>query len=176
MNELNQRAQSLLDQGPISRVRRNHGLEHATLHVLAERFPGKPLAGHSDLGGFWIIGELDTQAVISAVDEALQRLQAGERRLAVHPSCGTNFATAGVLAGLAAGAAMFGAGRKLRDNVERLPVAILLATLALIVAQPVGSLLQEQFTTSGDPGGLQVVEVKQRENARLPVHRIATQG
>lgn len=176
MDEIAQRTQSLLDQGPISRVRRNHGLEHATLHVLAERFPGKPLAGHSDLGGFWIIGELETPDVVSAVDEALRRLQAGERRLAVHPNCGTNFATAGALAGLAAGAAMFGAGRKLRDNIERLPVAILLATLALIVAQPAGMLLQEQFTTSGEPGGLQVVEVQQRETVRLPAHRVVTQG
>ncbi len=176
MNVITQSARSLLDQGPISRVRRNHGLEHAALHVLAERFPGKPLAGHSDLGGFWIIGELETPEVISAVDEALRRLQAGERRLAVHPSCGTNFATAGALAGLAAGAAMFGAGRKLRDNFERLPAAILFATLALIVAQPAGMFLQEQFTTSGEPGELRVVEVKQRETVGLPAHRVVTQG
>jgi hypothetical protein len=165
-----------LDRGLISRVRRNHGLEHATLHVLTEGFPGRPLAGHSDVGGFWIIGELETPDVISAAEEALARLQAGERRLAVHPSCGTNFATAGVLAGLAAGAAMFGAGRKLRTNIERLPAAIMLATLALVVAQPLGLLVQERFTTSGEPGSLQVVEVKRVQNSRLPVHRVATQG
>jgi len=151
-------------------------LEHATLHVLAEQFRGMPLAGHSDAGGFWIVGELETQDVISAVGEGLARMQAGERRLAVHPSCGTNFATAGVLAGLTAGAAMFGAGRRLRDNFERLPAAIMLATLALIVAQPVGLLIQERFTTSGEPGGLHVVEVKRVQNSRLPVHRVTTQG
>jgi hypothetical protein len=27
-----------------TRIRRNHGLEHATLHILAKRFPGKNIA------------------------------------------------------------------------------------------------------------------------------------
>ncbi len=48
------RRSKILEYAPLSRIRRNHGLEHAALHVLAERHPGKPLAGHSDLNGFWI--------------------------------------------------------------------------------------------------------------------------
>ena len=31
---------------PISRIRRNHALEHATLHVLAYKYPQKNLAGY----------------------------------------------------------------------------------------------------------------------------------
>lgn len=168
--------QKVLEFPPVLRVRRNHGLEHATLHVLAERFRNKPLAGHSDSSGFWIIGDLDTVEITSAVEEALARLRAGEQKLAVHPSCGTNFATAGVLAGVAASAAMIGSGRRLRDQFDRLPVAILLATLALIVAQPLGLLLQEQVTTSGDPGELRVVVIQARTRAGMPMHRVVTQG
>ena len=91
--------EQLLNTKPISRIRRNHGLEHATLHVLANRHPGKRMAGYSDLSGFWIVADLPGQEIKDAADEALQRLSQGEHKLAVHPNCGTNFATAGSLAG-----------------------------------------------------------------------------
>lgn len=168
--------QPLLDMPFLSRIRRNHGLEHASLHILSERFPGISLAGHSDTGGFWLLGNVPTAEVQSAVEEALRRLRAGERRLAIHPNCGTNFVTSGTLAGLAAGLAMFGAGRRLRDKVERLPLAASFATLALIAAQPLGLLLQETITTSGEPGALEVVEIIPSRNGRLDVHRVVTRG
>ena len=60
------------------------------------------MAGHSTAAGFRLMGEIPTEAVQSAVEEALRRLQAGESKLAVHPNCGTNFVTAGTLSGLAA--------------------------------------------------------------------------
>ncbi len=180
MIEKSASSQNMPEFAPLSRIRRNHGLEHATLHILAERHPGKPMAGHSDASGFWIISELSEDQVASAVQEALSRLRAGEAKLAVHPNCGTNIATAGVLAGLAAGLAMYGAGRKLRNNLERLPTAIALATLALIAAQPLGLLLQERFTTSGVPGDLHVLALESRRISRtsgtLIAHRIKTQG
>jgi hypothetical protein len=134
-----------------------------------------PLAGHSDAGGFWILGDVPIEDIQDAVDEALGRLRAGEQRLAIHPNCGTNFATAGVLAGLAAGAAMLG-GNSNRDRIERLPLAALFATLALIVAQPLGNLIQEQVTTSGDPGELRVVEIVVNRRGRWRAHRIVTRS
>jgi len=167
---------NILEYGPISRVRRNHGLEHATLHVLAERHPGRPLAGHSDLGGFWIIGDLPAEELASAIQEARARLESGESKLAVHPNCGTNFATSGILAGLAAAVAMFGAGKKARDNLDRLPLAILAATLALIVAQPLGMQLQERVTTSGAPGRLRVVEIIPHAQGKMKAYRVVTEG
>ena len=75
----------LLDQKLISRVRRNHGLEHATLHILGSNFPGLSLAGISDVGGFWITGKVELDILTEAVVDALARLKAGESRLAVHP-------------------------------------------------------------------------------------------
>jgi hypothetical protein len=151
-------------------------LEHATLHILSQRHPKLPLAGHSDTRGFWVLGEVSTEDVTSAVQEAMQRMQAGEHNLAVHPNCGTNFVTSGVLASLAAFVAMFGAGRRLRDRLERLPLAASLATIALIISQPLGLRLQERVTTSGELAGLQVVQITPSRRGRMQAHRVLTQG
>lgn len=158
------------------RVRRNHGLEHATLNLLAQRHPRENIAGHSDGNGFWIIGNLTLEAVYEAVEEALDRMRKGEAHLAIHRNCGTNFVTAGVLAGTAAAVSMIGVGRSARERLERLPLAILLATLALIVAQPLGYFLQEKVTTSGQPGDLQVVEIIASRRGRVNAFRVITRS
>jgi len=176
MHQLTKAQSNILEYAPVSRIRRNHGLEHATLHVLAERRPGRPLAGHSDLNGFWIIGDLAAEELASAIQEARARLGNGEAKLAVHPNCGTNFATSGVFAGVAASLAMLGAGKRGRDYVDRLPLAIVMATLALIIAQPLGLLLQEHITTSGELGGLRVVEIVPRQQGKLKAQRVITEG
>jgi hypothetical protein len=167
---------SLLNFEPISRIRRNHGLEHATLHLLAARFPRMNMAGYSNTGGFWILGEVPAEAVESAAHEALRRMRAGEQNLAVHPNCGTNFVTGGALAGLAGALTMFGAGPRLRDKFERLSFAAMFATLALILAQPLGNQLQRRFTTSGEPGNLEILGVESAVKNGIPVHRVSTRG
>lgn len=166
----------LLNLPVISRIRRNHGLEHATLTTLARRFPRQRLAGYSDPGGFWILGDLETEPLADAVLEALERLRRGEHNLAVHPNCGTNFAIAGIFAGLAGALAMLGSGPRRRDKLERLPLAAVLATLALIAAQPLAFIVQSRITTCGDPGGLAVTQVLRQQQGRLVLHRIRTKG
>jgi hypothetical protein len=160
----------------VSRVRRNHGLEHATLHILSQRYPKRSLAGHSDTGGFWIIGDVSIEDVYEAVEEALSRLRNGEKHLAVHSNCGTNFVTSGVLAGLAAVMAMFGVGSRMRDKLERLPLAMFVATIALIFSQPLGFFMQERVTTSAEPGSLQVVEIVATRKGRMKAHRVTTRN
>jgi hypothetical protein len=158
----------------ISRVRRNHGVEHATLHILAQRYPNLPIAGHSDGNGFWILGDVPLEVVAQASQEAISRLQNGERHLAVHANCGTNFVTSGVLAGAAAFFSLFGAGNRTRDKLERLPLAASLATLALILSRPLGLMIQERFTTSGDPDGLAIHEVRRAKRGSICAHRVIT--
>lgn len=167
---------NLLEIGPISRVRRNHGLEHATLHILARRLPRRSLAGYSDPGGFWILGDVPTEMLEAAVHEALGRMRAGEHHLAVHPNCGTNFVTSGTLAGVAGGLAMLGAGPRWQDKLERLSLAAVLATLALIAAQPLGLILQARLTTSGQPGNLQVSGIRLERRNGATLHRVITRG
>lgn len=176
MNPIVEPLSDFLELSPISRLRRNHGLEHATLHILSARGTPGPLAGYSDLRGFWIVGDVSTTELNTAVSQALLRLNAGENQLAVHPFCGTNFVTAGILAGGAAALAMFGAGRRFRDKLDRLPLAMSLATLALIFAQPLGLALQKQVTTSGIPGRLRVVRIIPQLHGRFKAHRVLTEG
>jgi hypothetical protein len=158
----------------INHIRRNHALEHATLHTLSKLLPNTMLMGHSDMGGFWIIGDIPPETLHAAVQEALSRLRAGEYQLAIHPNCGTNYITAGTLAGLAGVAAMIGTGKRLQDKLSRLPLAAALATLALIFSQPLGMLLQARVTTSGDLGSLEVITINHKRQGRLTVHRVQT--
>jgi len=168
--------ETILSGQTVSRIRRNHGLEHATLHVLAEKHPRVSMAGHSDSEGFWLIGDVPTEAVEEAVTVALSRLQAGEEELAIHPNCGTNFVVSGFIAGMAAWLGMLGAGKSLRSKLERIPMVISLTTMALFFAQPVGLMLQAQVTTSGQPGNLRVTKISLTHRGRFPAYRILTDG
>ncbi len=96
-------------------------------------------------------------------------MQQGERQLAVHPNCGTNLAVAGFLSGSAAW--ILSSGRK-RPWWDRLPGAILGATLALLIAPPVGRWAQEHLTTSPDVAGLRVGEVLKLDRGPLTQHRV----
>jgi hypothetical protein len=167
--------ETVLESPILSRIRRNHGLEHATIHVLSRQNPGVSLVGHSDAGGFWLIGDLATDQVVDGVQTALARLRNGEQKLAVHPNCGTNFVTSGAFAGVAAAAVFMGA-RKVTDKFARIPLAIALATMALIAAQPFGFIVQERVTTSGVPGALEIVEVIPSRRGRFNAHRVVTHG
>ena len=168
--------ETVLELPVVDRIRRNHGLEHAVLHLLAQRYPQRSMAGHSDARGFWLIGNIPTEVVREVVREARERLRAGEHHLAVHPNCGTNFVTAGVMAGLAAFIALFGADRRMRDKLERLPLAATLATIALIAAQPLGLSIQRHITTSGEIGELTVEEIIPTYRGHLAAHRIITRS
>ncbi len=149
---------SLLQSPVIDRTRRNHGLEHATISLLGLR-RRVSLAGRSTPNGFYIYGDVGVDEIASAADEALRRMRGGERELAVHPHCGTNYVTAGLAAASAALLAFVGT-RDTRERLDRLPVAASLATLALIAAQPLGLALQRTVTTSADVRDMQVVEVR----------------
>jgi hypothetical protein len=166
---------SILDIPTLSRIRRNHGLEHATLTVLAGRFPYRRLAGISFPGGFFVLGDIPTADLREAVIVALSRLNNGERHLAVHPQCGTNYAVSGIVAGLLAWLGMSGTKTR-RDRLERLPLVMTLVTLAFVATQPLGPLVQKRITTSGDPQGLAVADVSPLPFGRLPLHRVTTQG
>jgi len=163
---------NLLDAPLILATRRNHGLEHATIHILSGQFPGKALAGHSNPRGFFILGDVPTESVREAATEALARMRNGESKLAVHPGCGTNYVVAGALAGTLAWLGMTGA-KTGRQRLDRLPLVIMLSMVGFMVSQPLGPVIQQRITTSGNPGGLVIVEVYP---VRKGVHRIVTQG
>ena len=165
----------ILENPTISSIRRNHGLEHATIHVFTEKKKGVSLAGHSDAGGFWILGEVGTEELLEAAQEAMERMNNGEHDLAVHPNCGTNFATYGIFASLGAFAALSGA-KKFRDKLDRLPLAAVLSTMALILAQPLAYRIQRNITTSGRLYDLQITRITRTFLGNRTAHRIETKG
>jgi hypothetical protein len=158
---------NILETVPISTVRRNHGIEHATVHVLSARDPNIQLVGRADTTGFNIYGQVETEELMSAAQEALQRLQNGEGNLAVHPRCGTNLVTAGLLTAVAAVIAL---GRK--PSIKKLPDVILATTLAAFFAQPLGMQLQARVTTSPDAQGARVAGITQSQMGQIHVQHV----
>jgi hypothetical protein len=152
----------------IATLRRNHAVEHATMHLLAQRQPYLNAVARTSLRGFHVYGTVDTKTLADTATEALGRLQAGQVDLAIHPRCGTNLVVAGFLAGIATFLAM---GRS-KGRLSKLPRFILAATSAVIIAQPLGLLVQERVTTSTDVAGLRVAEVTRQIVGRLTVHQV----
>lgn len=151
------------------RLRQHHGIEHATVTLLSRRLPGTFIAARSDLQGFIVYGDVDVLNLQAAAEEALQRLQEGERGLAVHPNCGTNLVVTGLLSGSAAW--LLSSGRK-RPWWDRLPGAILGATLALIIAPPIARWAQENITTSPEIADLRVGDVVKLDRRPIAQHRV----
>jgi hypothetical protein len=161
----------LLELPLFAATRRNHALEHATIHILSERHPDLRLVGRSDWTGFTLYGPVDTNELAEVLASALQRLQGGESQLAVHPRCGTNVATGMVLAGLASTAALSGRRRSRLEKTLQLALGL---GAALALAQPLGAKLQEHITTSSDVANLRVAKILRLERGVVVVHRIET--
>ncbi len=166
---------SMLDLPFVSQTRRNHALEHATLHVLASKHPGSALAGHSNPTGFFILGNVAPDEVQSAAAEALRRLQSGESQLAIHPGCGTNFATSALVAGTLAWFVLRGA-RSAQGRLLRLPFAIAAAMIGMALSRPLGPLLQQRITTDADVADVQLVEVRPGGGRRIHANRVITRA
>lgn len=165
----------ILDLIPIvSQVRRNHGLEHATLHVISEKLPGISVAGVSSLYGFILLADLPTESVTEAVLEALKRLKGGETTLAVHENCGTNLAVSSFLAAGAAWLAMAGTGKDAKLRLYRLPLAVLLAIPIFFLSKPLGPWLQQHLTTSAVPENMSLAQVSSLHVGGRNIHTIRT--
>ncbi len=158
---------NILETPPLSIVRRNHGIEHATVHVLSSRDPSIRLIGRADTKGFNIYGDVSSEALRSAAHEALERLQGGEGSLAVHPRCGTNLVVTALLTALAA---VFAIGR--RPSIKKIPDAILATTVAAFLSQPIGLSVQEYITTSPDAVGARITGIQQQQMGRIKVQHV----
>lgn len=143
-------------------------MEHATVHLLSRQDPTARFMGRTTPEGFMLWGEVRTETLVETVLEAIERLQQGETELAVHANCGSNLVAGGVLAGLATWAAT----RRQRRVSEQIPSALLAATVALMVAQPLGLLLQEQVTTSAHVDDVRLHEVVRSRMGSVTLHRV----
>ena len=148
----------------IERTRRNHALEHATVALLLESGAGAPIGGYSTPAGFVIWAKSQPDAVADAATEALRLLKDGYGELAISPYCGTNFATAVALGGIAAYLAGRGRGLwpKLRGGLVGIAVAGALG-------QPVGRLVQRRLTVRAEVDGVEIETVRALRDTPLSV-------
>lgn len=161
----------ILDLPLILETRRNHALEHATLHMLA-RTHKINMAGHSNPTGFFIFGELRTDEIRSALEEAYTRLRSGEKGLAIHPGCGTNLVASAFLPGTLAWLPFQGA-RSTRARLLLLPLALIFGVFGFLLSRPLGTWLQRNITTEADLGNMRIVDVTP---VRKGLHRITTKN
>ena len=160
----------ILDLPFILETRRNHAVEHATLHILARKFTNQSMGGHSNPTGFFLIGNFNKDDIQQAADEAMQRLRSGESGLAIHEGCGTNLATSALLPATLAFVPM----RSARSNLWRLlliPVAVALAVVGYFLSKPLGPWLQKNVTTEADLGNMHIVDIIP---VRKGLHRVIT--
>ena len=166
-------AQPMLEFPIIRRTRRNHALEHATIHMLSRKNRRLRMAGRSSDSGFVLMGDVPTEQVEVAVEEALTRLNNGEHNWALHPNCGTNLVTSAILT---TSAGMIGL-RSGSHTLDRFTWTMMLMMLALIVSQPLGMSLQKHITTKAEPGDLELVNITRRElnfPIRMVMHQVVT--
>jgi hypothetical protein len=152
-------------------VRRNHALEHATVQLLLAKLgPTLRLVGRASGDGFFIYGRVPPADVADCARDALTRLQRGEAAWAVTPLCGTNIATAGILASLATlAASKLSARSKTKD---RLSNSIVASVMAVALSQPIGRLIQEHLTTSPDLAQTEILSIESREDGKF--HKVRT--
>lgn len=143
----------------LTRTRKNHAVEHATIHLLSKMLPGHRFSGVSVPTGFWIMGVADLEDIRKAAEVGLARLMNGETRLAVHPSCGTNIAVTALISAAASLTAM-----ELRDDEE----CSLSDTFGSLVAggvigafagRPLGPRAQKYVTTDADVRGMSIAGI-----------------
>jgi hypothetical protein len=152
-------------------VRENHALEHATIVLLSKRFPEARLSGISFATGFFVFGDLPTEAIRPNAEQALARLRGGEPEMAIHERCGTNLAVAGMLTGLSAMSVA-----RLRKPYNSLNNVILASTLALVVSRPLGLLVQRYITTRTPGSDMKITGVKRLTFLGSPAHFVRTEN
>lgn len=164
----------ILDFPPVLKTRRNHALEHASIHVLSAKYPQRHFAGHSNPTGFFLLGNVSTEEVETAVTQAATRLRAGEKGLAIHAGCGTNLATTLLLSGSLAWLPLMGS-KSVRRRLWRMPFALAFAVLGFVLSQPMGPWLQANITTESNLGDLKIVDILPVRMRGVAMHRVITE-
>lgn len=166
INPVVQVAQQMLLGGA---VKQNHALEHATIVLLSKKYPDVRFAGISFAAGFFVFGDVPTEAILPAAQEALTLLRTTKPELAIHERCGTNLAVSGMLTGLSAMTVA-----RMRRPFSTANNVILASTAALILARPLGLMVQRYVTTQTPNPSMKITGVKRRDLFGTPAHFVST--
>lgn len=157
----------------ICQLRKNHALEHASIHVLETKHTKKSISGYSIHNGFWLMGQLTIQEIQEAVDVAIARLQNGEKKLAIHPGCGTNLAVTGFCTAFGAMLVMSGANSA-KKRINRFPELAAMSSLMVSLSRPLGFTAQKYVTTDPNVSDLHVTGINAGEMFGKPCFFIET--
>ena len=166
INPFVQVAQQMLLGGA---VKQNHALEHATIVLLSKKFPEARFSGISFAAGFFVFGDVPTEAILPTAQEALHLLRTTQPELAIHERCGTNLAVAGMLTGLSAMAVA-----KMRRPYNTVNNVILASTAALVLARPLGLTVQRYLTTQTPNESMRILTVTPMQVLGTPAHFVST--
>ncbi len=150
-------------------VRENHALEHATIVLLSKRYPDIRFSGISFARGFFVFGEVPTEAVRPAADQALALLRGDHPDMAIHERCGTNLAVAGILTSFSAMSVA-----RLRRPYNNFNNVLLATTAAMIAARPLGLLVQRYLTTRTPASNMRIVKLTRLSLFGAPAHFVTT--
>ena len=160
----------ILDLPYLLETRRNHAVEHATLHILARKYKNMSMGGHSNPTGFYLMGNFTKDDILTASGEAMDRLRSGESELAIHEGCGTNLAASTLLPATFAFIPMSRA-RSMTWKLLLVPFAVGLAIFGFFLSKPLGPWLQRNVTTEADLGSMRIVDIIP---VRKGLHRVIT--
>jgi hypothetical protein len=150
-------------------VKQNHALEHATIVLLSRKYPDVRFAGISFAAGFFVFGDVPTEAILPAAQEALTLLRTTSPELAIHERCGTNLAVTAMLTGLSAMTVA-----RMRRPYGSLNNVILATMAAMIVSRPLGLTVQRYITTQTPNPSMNIIEVRPLTVFGTPAHFVST--
>jgi hypothetical protein len=116
-----------------------------------------------------VFGNIPTEEVLPAAQEALGLLRTSQPELAVHERCGTNLAVSSMLV---AAAAMVVA--RLRKPYGTFNNVMLATTAATILSRPLGLLAQRYVTTQTPNSSMVILNVKSMKLFGTPAHFVST--
>ena len=151
-------------------IRRNHGIEHGVVTVLLEQGVSSPIGGNGTSGGFYIYGNVSTEQVGAAAKEALLRMRAGERELAISPHCGTNIVVA---AGIAALFSFIPTWRS-KSKRPKFSSFMLGALASAVMGRSLGAAVQRRFTTLAEVEEVEILSIRRFTLGPLTIHRFET--
>ena len=142
----------------LAHIRKNHAMEHATIHLLTKAMPGISFAGYSFIKGYWILGKAELQDVQKAAELALARMKNGEGKLAIHPGCGTNIAVTGLCTAAAAMLTTLGLSKE-ESKLERFSAFTSAGMIGALLSRPLGPWTQKNITTDANVSDLTIVSI-----------------
>jgi hypothetical protein len=146
----------------------NHGLEHATITILIEKYGMQTIAGRASSDGFYIFGDVDTGLLLECTKDALHRMNNGNKELAISTFCGTNILTTGTLTTFFT--ILSNQFYKHSNRLEKILNALTWSILAVMLAQPIGRWIQKMVTTSGNVENIEIESISEISPILRKVH------